>query len=250
MLFRSDSTVSLYLYAGRAGTAEVTITNDQTADRVTIYVTVRKQNIDFSVEPRSLDLKTGKTEKVWVTFTAPYGYLYWESDSDVVSCRWGEHVSGRGVYLYVTGNRQGKGTIRISNDYNGGWYNIPVNVVYEAGAYARAGKRDGKQKNRALMIGEVSFSPACPRNRNDMAMLNWMLDNVRGQTGGKWTTKGYVDVGNEGLKRLIYDTFKQADEDDVSLFFIATHGNSAAQGAVAGRLALIPEGQESMQMAF
>ena len=100
---------------------------------------------------------------------------------------------------------------------------------------------DGTTTYRALLIGEVNFSwETANRNKGDVTLLKNMLGTVRGPNGGSYSVTCKYDMSNSGLKSAISSTFSAADDDDVSLFFIATHGVvDVASGAYAGELLLI-----------
>ena len=99
---------------------------------------------------------------------------------------------------------------------------------------------------RALLIGEEKFDPKCTRNRGDVTLMKKMLNSVTGPDGGAWMiTEGY-NKNKSGVLAAISDAFADADEDDVSLFFIATHGDVDTRGDTAGALAMIPSGELRM----
>ena len=77
---------------------------------------------------------------------------------------------------------------------------------------------------RALLIGEVSFSPVCNRNWGDVILMRDMLAGINGPDGGSYTSVCEKDLDYEGIHQAIESAFAGACEDDVSLFFLATHG--------------------------
>ncbi len=86
---------------------------------------------------------------------------------------------------------------------------------------------------RALLIGQVHFSDAltdCPDSIGDLNLLFNMLRHVTGPEGNPYTFVRKVDLTAEEIHQAIQSTFAGADEDDVSLFFIATHGFNSAYG--------------------
>ena len=94
---------------------------------------------------------------------------------------------------------------------------------------------------RALLIGEVDFGDDyCGRNYGDVQLMRNMLRGVKGvtETGaeGEYGIAVRRDLTGEQILRAIKDAFKGADEDDVSLFFIATHGDVEHEGDEAGYL--------------
>ena len=80
-------------------------------------------------------------------------------------------------------------------------------------------------KYRALLVGEVHFSwETANRNKGDVKLLNSMLKNIKPPKGGSYSITYKYDLSNAGIKNAISTTFAKADSNDVSLFFIATHG--------------------------
>ena len=78
------------------------------------------------------------------------------------------------------------------------------------------------------------------RNRGDVIRMKQMLRRVRTPDGGRYAVKVQHNTSHDQLVRLITDTFAGADENDVSLFFIATHGDSSddAPDEMAGALVM------------
>ena len=78
---------------------------------------------------------------------------------------------------------------------------------------------------RALLVGEVNFSwETATRNRGDVQLMESMLKSAKGPTGGSYSVTCRYDLDNTGIMNAISSTFSGADSNDVSLFFIATHG--------------------------
>ncbi len=94
---------------------------------------------------------------------------------------------------------------------------------------------------RALLIGEVSFSwDKATRNRGDVTNMKTMLDSVKGARGGTYTVTCKYDQTYYGILDSISTAFANADSNDVSLFFIATHGVvDVYSGPVAGQLCTV-----------
>ena len=78
------------------------------------------------------------------------------------------------------------------------------------------------------------------RNRGDVIRMKQLLRRVRTPDGGRYAVKVQHNTSHDQLVRLITDTFADADENDVSLFFIATHGDSSddAPDEMAGALVM------------
>ncbi len=93
-------------------------------------------------------------------------------------------------------------------------------------------------KYRALLVSESEFyhpdakNPSkrwehVPRNKNNVTMVEKMLQQVKTPDGGKYTITTRNNTTLIQLKQLIADTYAGADANDVSLFFIASHGVSS-----------------------
>ncbi len=94
---------------------------------------------------------------------------------------------------------------------------------------------------RALLVGEVTFSwETANRNRGDVQLMANMLKSVKGAEGNPYTVKSAYDLDNDGIHSAIVSAFSGADSNDVSLFFIATHGVvDVPSGDYAGELVTI-----------
>ncbi len=87
---------------------------------------------------------------------------------------------------------------------------------------------------RALLIGEEYFSDdICHRNAGDVRQMATMLGKVVGPDGAKYKVTQKFDLGYSGVQSAINSAFGSAKDGDVSLFFIATHGNSSGDGELA-----------------
>ena len=104
---------------------------------------------------------------------------------------------------------------------------------------------------RALLVSENDFYfsdepddfwgwERTTRNRGDVIRMNSMLKRVRTPDGSRYAVKVQHNTSHDQLVRLITQTFADADENDVSLFFIATHGDSSddASDDMAGALVM------------
>jgi hypothetical protein len=199
------------------------------------------------ISPTSMTINVGDSKQATVTFTEPVGTVYWKSSNEsVATCTWGSGWYGDDTYLTVNGNKAGTATITITNDQNSDRCTLNVTVKGSGGTgvgtYSGRNKKDGKQTCRALLIGEEAFSPICTRNRGDVTLMQKMLKSVKGPKGKSWTITSKYDRTNSQVKSDIYAAFKKADKDDLSLFFIATHGDTDSSGSYAGALAMIPSG--------
>lgn len=100
-------------------------------------------------------------------------------------------------------------------------------------------------KYRALLIGEESFTPRCRRNTGDVRLMKEMLSSITGPDGGRYRITTKKDLSKQQVLSAIRTTFAGATSRDVSLFFIATHGDTSFgtwyYPGYAGCLSMIPE---------
>ena len=211
-------------------------------------------NGTVSVSKSSVTTYVGESVIVTVTYRLKTGKIIWNTgDTDVATCQWGNSwygSDGDDIDLTIFGNGAGTTTITITNDQNSDKAKIKVKVKKSggSGAYSGKGKKDGKTKYRALLIGEEAFDPICTRNRGDVGLMEKMLKSVKGPKGGSWTITKKFNLSRSAVLSAIYSAFKKADEDDVTLFFIATHGDTDSTGDTAGALAMIPEDSTPLLM--
>ena len=81
---------------------------------------------------------------------------------------------------------------------------------------------------RALLIGEAAFpGVGCISmpSRKSVNMLKKMLNGVRGAQGNYWEVTTAINRTDYQIQSDIRSTFGRATANDVSLFFICTHGN-------------------------
>ena len=102
---------------------------------------------------------------------------------------------------------------------------------------------DANVKYRALLIAEVNYSfEVANRHRGDMENMRSMLTEVAGPEGNQFRVMGRINASAEVIRDDIASTFADADDNDVSLFFIATYGvTTAASGSYAGALVTVEE---------
>ena len=100
---------------------------------------------------------------------------------------------------------------------------------------------------RALLIGEVSFpgDSYSHRNYGDVESIANVLQNVKTPGGTFYSVIRRQDLSRQGILNAIKETFGGADENDVSLIFIGTHGNINNVGRLAGYLCTIEEPRKS-----
>ena len=110
-------------------------------------------------------------------------------------------------------------------------------VTAPKGSYAYQWAREHKYiaEYRALLIGETRFLrndeiTYYDRNRNDVNNMAGMLGRVYGPTGEKFQVVKRINIGRNTIQSAIQSTFAGTMDHDVSLFFIATHGDSSEGG--------------------
>ena len=111
-------------------------------------------------------------------------------------------------------------TFHVTASYGGKTVNgNPVTVTtqnYRTGAV-----------HRALLIGQFHFGGLCRElsdSIGDLNLLGDMLQHVNGPKDGAFSVTRKTEQTYAQVHQAILDTFADADEDDVSLFFIASHG--------------------------
>lgn len=99
-------------------------------------------------------------------------------------------------------------------------------------------------KYTALLVSESDFywasdnsSDHILRNKSDVSNMAAMLRGVKTPTGGSYAVTTRNNTTAEELRALIRSTFAGNNEYSVSLFFIATHGDTS-KTASAGALAM------------
>lgn len=88
---------------------------------------------------------------------------------------------------------------------------------------------------RALLIGEKTFliggeKTEVLRNANDVANMAGMLGKVYGPEGTKYKVTRKINANYYAIQSAIRTTFVDTMDQDISIFFIASHGNSKGDG--------------------
>ena len=210
----------------RAGKTTVTVKthNGKTAN---VTVKVKKAPDGVTLNETSVEMDEGDSLQLEATLPSEtYSTITWSSSDDRVA-----KVSDSGL---VTAVAAGTATI-TAKTFNDRKATCDVTVKSSA---------EGETTYRALLIGEEHFyNDTCARNRNDVLMMSKMLKSVRGLSGGRFSITKKYDLSAEQVLSAISNTFSGADDDDVSLFFIATHGDMTEDSEYAGALAMSPSGE-------
>ena len=108
-------------------------------------------------------------------------------------------------------------------------------------------KNSANVEYRALLIGEVSFKgrQRAERNYGDVELIASALETAKGPNGSLYSVVRRKDLNADQILDAISDTFSGADENDVSLFFIGTHGDISDIGQDAGYIQTVdPNGTQ------
>ena len=251
----NDTTLTIYAHS--AGSATVTFTNNANSDSATLYVNVKPEreeeetyggNECLSINTTNLSMNPGESYAATVTFTLESGTLYHNtSDDSVATCAWTSGWNGNDTTLTVYAHSAGNATITVSNSENSdtACLYVTVNGNGTPEPQPEDESSDSSVTYRALLIGEEDFpNDRCSRNRGDVTLMSNMLNSVKGPAGGRYNVTRRYDLNRTGVMDAIRNTFSGADNDDVSLFVIATHGDSESNGSNAGALALIGSSYE------
>ena len=208
--------------------------------RKTVKVTVLPKVVKVAASKKSV--KKGKKLTFTVTTDANAKYLYmYQGKTRLKSWAASKYskLSGKKRIWKVqykfnkAGKKKYTFKAALKNKKPGAGKSVTINVTYNPVKY------------RALLIGQESFSPVCHRNRGDVNLMKEMLGTVKGPTGGKYAVTTKFDQSKNQVLSAIRSTFSAADSNDVSLFFIATHGDVSCSTwylpEYAGCLSMLPE---------
>ena len=194
----------------RVGTTVVTVTSPE-GQEAYCRVEVKKAPNWIKLSSTRLTLHEGDIaclEAILPNNTA--SYISYESDtSDIVEV-WTDG------YIYASDRGTAKITART---FNGKKATCTVTVDHTV---------DESVCYRALLIGEAEFentSTAPLSSRKDVARLDKMLRSVKGPYGNKWDVHTRINRTTEQIVGDIRYSFSGATDEDVSLFYIASHGN-------------------------
>ena len=208
----------------KKGTATITV-KTQNGKKAKVVVTVKKAPGKVTLDRTKLELQTGRKTvlKAKLPKNTASRITWYTSAPEVATVADG----------VVTAVGEGKATITAVT-FNGRAAECAVTV---------GPGEDRSVQYRALLIGEEDFTTPCTRNRGDVGLMSRMLKSVKGLFGNAFQVTCQYDLDRSGVLSAISKTFSGADENDVSLFFIATHGvsSAAASDRDSGALLLVPE---------
>lgn len=187
------------------GTAKVTARTFNNR-RATCNVTVKAapESVEFSASAISLWLGDIYTASIRLSKNSAGAYTLTSSDESVVAVK--------GNKLKAVG--PGSATVTVST-YN----DMTAAMTVEA-------RR--KPVYRALLIGETTFPGTrfgdLP-GKKDVAMMKGILKNTKGAAKTGWSVTTAMDRTAAEIYGDIQTAFSGAQESDVSLFYISTHGD-------------------------
>ena len=200
-------------------------------DEVSLLITGRHTPV-ITTQPKSAALYEGGNASFTVKakYADSYQWYCWEdSETGWVKCT---GAAARTATLSYTDVRYGWNGIRFRCKVMNSEYSVftdTVTLSVDPVTY------------RALLVAEVNFysMDAAPRFQGSADLVANMLQSVKGPMGRAYTVTSVTDVGLAGLEDAIDNTFAGADDNDVSLFYIVTHGETDyASGTHAGELVL------------
>ena len=206
----SNAKVATVDAAGRVtalkkGTATITVKTFNSR-KATCRVTVKEapKSVAFSSKIASVWLGDSNTPKVTLSKNSAGAYTL-SSDNEAA-------VAVSGAKLKAVG--LGSATITATT-YNGLTATLSVEVCR-------------KPVYRALLVGETTFpgtSFSELPGKKDISLMKSMLKNVKGAAGFSWTVTSKTNRTALQIHSDINAAFAGAQEGDVSLFYISTHGN-------------------------
>ena len=214
--------------------------------------------LSITSHPQSVTVYEGETARFSVSATGATNY------------QWQVQIPGNSSWVDLEGITSTGISLTAKLSYNGYRFRCKVSnsssTLYSNAATLtvkqQATDSDTKSTYRALLIGvEHSLSWAksyddipdkykssylyvsgwtspyfyvdvTTRNTGDTTLMSNMLSNVCGgkTVGSKYKVTTRIDPSYSEIKSLIQTTFSGTTDNDVSLFFIATHGNSSGDG--------------------
>ena len=229
--YTSDSRVARVDYEGhiiavKKGNAIITARTFN-GKKATCKITVVAAPKSISLKPAELSLWLGDTYTLKPTLSKNSGGSYTVAVSE-------------GGVLSASGNKlkalqEGAATVTVTT-YNGLSAQMSVQVAR-------------KPVYRALLIGESNFPGTDLKplpGKKDVALMSNMLKSVKGPAGTKWQIATRLNRTASQILSDITEAFSGAQEGDVSLFYISSHGDmdlyiDADDGEYAGSLRAYPD---------
>lgn len=218
--FTTDQNTTEYLIENLERDMEYVITvcayvNDikcKDSDKVTVQTEKDAFSImDMHMSLDRIALKAGEQFTIDIVTTP--------GNASTTQCQWGSSnpdVASVDQNGCVTARRNGTATITATaTSVFGNTIRASCEVKVKAPSY------------RALLIGEVIFSDgksSRPCHKKDVELMRKVLVGRKGEYGGNWDIQTRIDRTASEIHTDIQTVFGEAEETDVSLFMITTHG--------------------------
>ena len=194
-----------HLVALKKGTAKVTV-KTYNGHKAVCKVTVKAapRSVRFAEDAVQLWEGDGYTAKPELSKNSTGAYILTSGDESVVT------VQGNTLQAMQAGT-----AVITVTTYNGKSDEMVVTV-------------NRRPVYRALLIGESTFPGTKFCNlpaAKDVALMREMLKNTEGALGGDWIITTEKDRTAAQINKDILKAFSDAQEGDVSLFYISTHGD-------------------------
>ncbi len=189
-------------------------------------------SLKITSQPASKTVKQGNTTKFTV-----------KTNCTGLSYQWYYRTSSSGSWKKATGTGNKTATLKLTATAKRDGYQYRCKISNGSKTvYTKAVTLTvNKVEYRALLVGEIHFSwETANRNRGDVQRMSRMLNSVKGGKGNEYDVTCKYDLTHDEILSAVNSTFKGADSNDVSLFFIATHGAvDVPYGYAAGAMVTI-----------
>lgn len=171
----------------------------------------------MSVNGTKGSVEQGKKKYVPVTVKAAIKAHYMvkaKRSNSNVSIKW-DKWQGCTRKLIITGNTPGTSVVTIYNTYNNYQIKLNITVKYPATQVVK----------RAFVVGEADYpgtSSDLPGCKNDAIAMARILPKA-----GYVAVNGQLNQSKAQITAQIKNTFKDADSNDISLFYYSGHGVDA-----------------------
>ena len=198
------------------GTTKITVTTTNKKIKATMSLKV----VD-PYKPEKIYINQGKSATLYLNQVFPLttrlepgtakATLTWTSSKPAVAS---VDANGR-----VTAHKEGSAKITVKT-HNGrkATFKVKVDGIYV----------NPNVHYRALLVGECDFPGSGSRaqpGRQNVALMQNVLNSLRGPEGNTWVVRTGLNLTNSQIKSSISSAFYGATNNDVSLFYISTHGN-------------------------
>ena len=253
-----DASMTQLAYSDDAADSNFNVTYELTANTVYYYGVAYYNNSDtgtipvilssdigpkFTLQPSDATVTEGNTVSFSVTATG----------TGTLSYQWQELANGSSNWQ--NSSKSGYNTNTLSFTAQTSQSNTKFrcivtdgsglsNVSNEALLIVRA---NSSHDYRALLIAETNFEGSQYRPGHHVAVenINEVLQSIAGPDGGQYEIYGgnneYEDASPTRILSLIQTCFGNATDDDVSLFFINSHGDSGSTGLFAGAIETVDQ---------